>query len=137
MERGRVRSNEQLQDHALLATIETTLAPLLFARKLAHDTVRVWILGCGTGEVAYLVTGVLYAYARQRADPPSIQIFATDSDEGAITTARRGQYPERLASTIPPEWLRYFLHNEQHYQAPEIVRNLITFAQHQLLRDPP
>jgi signal transduction histidine kinase/chemotaxis methyl-accepting protein methylase len=137
MEAYGVGLNTQLQNHTLLATVETTLAPLLFARKLAHDTIRVWVVGCETGEVAYVVASLLHAYAQQRVDPPGIQLFATDNDASAIALARHGQYPEHLAATLAPEWLQYFFYDGQHYQVTTSIRNLITFAQHRLLQDPP
>jgi signal transduction histidine kinase/chemotaxis methyl-accepting protein methylase len=138
MELDQVGSNGRPPDHSLLATLETILAPSLFARKLANDTIRVWIVGCATGEVAYVVASALYAYALRRDNRLAIRVFATDSDAGAIATARLGYYPRQLASSIPPEWLRCFVHDDEHgYRVNKIVRGLITFAQHQLLEDPP
>jgi signal transduction histidine kinase/PAS domain-containing protein len=121
----------------LPVALATTIAPSLIAHKLAGDTLRVWIPGCATGEVAYAITTMLQEKVEQRSDPPSIQIFATDSDARAIATARRGRYPKKLASALSPNWRQYFLQEDQHYHVLMRVRDLITFAQHELLRDPP
>jgi two-component system CheB/CheR fusion protein len=124
-------------DAALLA-LETTVAPALFAHKMAGEALRVWVPGCATGEAAYAVAIVFCAHAEWVDNPPAIQIFATDSDTDAIATARRGRYPTSLAATISPERLRRFFHkDEQHYQIIKKARDLVIFAQHQVLRDPP
>ena len=122
----------------MLGAQETLVAPALLARKLAGETVRVWLPDCGSGELAYGIAATLYAQVQQRSDPPTIQIFATDADANALPIARRGQYPATLEQLLPPGQLaRGFRRDQQHYQVTRAVRELITFAQLDVLRDPP
>jgi PAS domain S-box-containing protein len=121
-----------------VAAIESKIAPALFVGKPASDVVRVWVSGCAGGEIVYAVAGVLYAYAERFKHPSSIQIFATDRDTNAIWIARQGRYPKTLASTVLPSYLmRFFREEQQHYCVTPALRNLITFAEHDLVRDPP
>jgi len=39
---------------------------------------------------------VLAEYSSKLNDPPQIQVFATDLDQGSINVARAGIYSERL-----------------------------------------
>ncbi len=125
-------------DRELLAALETIVLPQLFAGKGPDASVRVWVPGCTTGAAAYAIAILLREYASQLATPPHLQIFATDGDEAAIAIARRGWYPETIENTISPERLRRFFDKEQsHYKLKKSARELIIFATHDLLHDPP
>lgn len=121
----------------ILADLDALVAPALLARKHDGDVARAWVPICGAGETAYAVAGALYAVFQQRAAPPSIQIFATDADDAAITFARQGRYSDTLAATIPLAGLRSFSHPTRYFQIAPPVRALLTFAQHRILYDPP
>jgi len=115
-----------------------SIIPQMFAAKRLDDQVRVWVAGCATGEEAYSVAILLYEYAATLDAPPAIQIFASDIDEDAIATARQGLYPETIAVDVPPERLARFFTSEQgRYRVKKEIRDLVLFAVHNVLRDPP
>ncbi|RZJ81541.1 MAG: chemotaxis protein CheR, partial [Chryseobacterium sp.] len=67
-----------------------------------------------------------------------IQIFATDLDGGAIEHARKGIYFENIASEISPERLeRFFVKQNSCYVVKKELREMIVFAQHNLIKDAP
>ena len=67
-----------------------------------------------------------------------LNIFATDLDEGALTTAREGIYPQAIDSVLTDERLdRYFRREGDQYRVIADVRDLVVFAAHDVLRDPP
>ena len=75
---------------------------------------------------------------RSSTDPPKIQIFATDIDETALAAARAGRYPQTIALDVSPERLRkYFVPDGDFYRVRKEVRELVLFAPHNVLRDPP
>src|SRR5690606_29521289 len=53
-----------------------TAIPTLFEGKASGDSVRVWVVGCATGEEAYSIAIMLHEHAATLEDPPRIQIFA-------------------------------------------------------------
>ncbi len=115
-----------------------SIVPQIFAGKRRDDQVRVWVAGCATGEEAYSIAMLLYEHAAALDDPPSIQIFATDIDEDAIATARQGLYPETIAVDVLPERLaRFFIYEQGRYRVKKEIRDLVLFAVHNVLRDPP
>ena len=72
------------------------------------------------------------------AGAAAIQIFATDIDEQAILTARRGIYPERIAAEVSPERLRrFFVRVTNGYQVNKTLRELCVFAVQNVVKDPP
>jgi two-component system CheB/CheR fusion protein len=114
------------------------IVPTLLADKTANDQLRVWVAGCATGEEAYSVAILLYEAASTLAQPPTIQIFATDIDEEAINQARQGIYPDTIAADVSAERLqRFFVAEQGRYRIKKEIRDLVLFAPHNLLRDPP
>jgi two-component system CheB/CheR fusion protein len=110
----------------------------LFNGKGPNDTIRVWVAACATGDEAYSIAILLSERAREMEAPPVIQIFATDLDDDAIRTAREGTYPSTIEADVSPERLRrYFIKEHQGYKVRRETREMILFAQHDLLRDAP
>jgi two-component system, chemotaxis family, CheB/CheR fusion protein len=112
--------------------------PLLLDDKADGYTVRAWVPACSTGEEAYSLAMLLQEYRIQRGRRFTIQIFATDIDADAIDKARHGIYPEGIANQVSPERLRqFFMREDSHYRVRSELRDCITFATHNLLKDAP
>ena len=72
------------------------------------------------------------------AEPPPVQVFATDLDEAAIATAREGFYSDGDIADIPQERLDRFFHREAAgYRVRRELREMVLFAHHNLIKDPP
>jgi two-component system CheB/CheR fusion protein len=104
----------------------------------ANRPVRIWVPGCASGEECYSIAICLLEFLGDRVADTPIQIFATDIDETALAKARSGRYIENIALDISPERLRrYFTKIDHNYQIMHTIRELCTFAKHDLCRDPP
>lgn len=113
------------------------LQPLL--EHYAEDQeIRFWCAGCSTGEEAYSMAIVLLEALQALEQKKEVKIFATDVDKEAIIRASAGEYPQSIAADIPRELLdKYFVPSDQGYRVVRQLREMIVFAQHNLLRDPP
>lgn len=126
------------RDKEAWAALESSVIPRLFAGKGRDDTVRVWTVGCATGEEAYSIAALLLTYASDLVAPPAIQIFASDLSKPALDFAREGCYPEAIADDVREGQLaRFFTKENNHYRARPELREVILFTQHNLLQDPP
>jgi two-component system, chemotaxis family, CheB/CheR fusion protein len=115
-----------------------TLLPGLFHGKGPADAVRVWVVGCATGEEVYSVAMVLAEHAATLVDGPAIQIFATDIDERGYGWARSGVYTAAAVANIQPERLRkFFVKEAGGYRIAKALRERVLFAGHNVLHDPP
>ena len=125
------------RDQESFAALEANI-PQLFAGKRSEDQVRVWVAGCATGEEAYSIAILLCEHAERLERPPSIQVFASDLDDGAVQAARDGLYPSTIEADVSFERLRRFF-NKDHgrYRVKKNLRERVLFASHNLLRDPP
>ena len=119
-------------------SLEQSIIPKLFENKRAQDAVRVWVAGCATGEEAYSLAMLLSEHVGNSVDTPSVQIFATDIDEWAISKAREGSYTLNDAADVSPERLRrFFIKDGDGYRVCRELREMVLFASHNLIKDPP
>jgi two-component system CheB/CheR fusion protein len=114
------------------------VVPKLFDERRPEDVIRVWSLGCSTGEEAYSMAIQLLEYAATLDAPPQLQVFATDMDAESLNKARDGLYPDTIAADVSTERLeRFFIREGAYYQVRREVRDVVLFATHSVLRDPP
>lgn len=112
--------------------------PKLFEGKGAHDQVRVWVLGCATGEEAYSLAILLREHMADLQGAPQVQIFATDLDGRALSMARTGRYPDTIAGQMSAERLaRWFNKEGATYVVASELRDMCIFSQHNVIKDAP
>jgi two-component system CheB/CheR fusion protein len=118
--------------------LEKELIPKIIAGKDPDDSIRVWIVGCATGEEAYSIAMILSDQTLGMMGSPSVQIFATDIDAQAINFAREGLYTLNDAADVPPDKLRKFFTKEgESYRIRREIREMILFANHNVIKEPP
>lgn len=108
--------------------------------KSNQDPIRIWVAGCSTGEEAYSLAIILMEYldALTVKQLPKVQIFATDLDATAIEHARTGFYFSNIEAEVSAERLgRFFVKKNNGYQVKKEIREMIVFAQHNLIKDAP
>jgi two-component system CheB/CheR fusion protein len=126
------------RDPKTFAHIEKRVIPKLFEGKRANDSVRVWSVGCATGEEAYSLAILLLEQASRCDHPPKLEVFASDAHENSLQTAREGRYTDAIAGCVSRKRLRQFFSEENGaYRVNRIVREIVVFANHNLLKDPP
>ncbi len=102
------------------------------------DTLRVWVLGCSTGQEAYSIGMAYSEFAEDVAHAPKLQIFATDLNDALLDKARAGLYAQTLAADLSPERLRrFFVEEEGGYRVIKPLRQMVVFARQNLISDPP
>ncbi|HZK84177.1 MAG TPA: chemotaxis protein CheB [Desulfosporosinus sp.] len=111
---------------------------MLQAKPTSH--LRAWVAGCSTGEEAYSLA-ILFNEAKDQvpqAQYATLQIFATDMNPTAITKARNGVYPTDITADVSTGRLsRFFIKVGDGYQIFKLIREMIIFAPHNLVMDPP
>lgn len=100
--------------------------------------IRIWSAGISSGEEVYSIA-ILFFEAFERARRwPNLKIFATDVNPQAIELASTGHYPESIAAEVSPERLqRFFSKSGNEYIVKPELRQVVVFAKHNLLADPP
>ncbi len=125
------------RDPAVWEKLETELLPEL-VRSTEFKELRLWVAGCSTGEEAYTLAMVVRKVMDDIGITRDVKIFATDIDKEATLYAAAGSYPESIAADVPAHYLsRYFFRKDEHFQISRSIREMVVFAQHNLIKDPP
>jgi two-component system, chemotaxis family, CheB/CheR fusion protein len=126
------------RDPDVYRALSEQVLPLLLQDSRSDEPLRLWVPGCATGEEVYSIAICLLEQAAGLQRNPSLQIFATDLSERALTKAREGTYLVNIARDVSPERLRrFFTKVGDHYQIGKAIREMCVFARHDLTRDPP
>ncbi len=126
------------RDPEVFERLEKVVVPRLFENKTPQDTVRVWSVGCATGEETYSLAILLAEHAARLGAPPSIQIFGSDLHSRSLEKAREGFYPGDIEADISAERLKRFFSKENGgFRIRKEIRDMVVFAPHNLLGDPP
>lgn len=126
------------RDKRAFELLAQDVIPAILESKKAEDQVRIWVAGCATGEEAYSLAMLFAEKTLGVIDAPKVQIFATDIDETAIAIAREGYYTINDAADVSPEQLRRFFNKEgDGFRIRREIREMILFASHNFLKDPP
>lgn len=131
---------EFFRDSEVWDFLAESALPRLMSLRQSGEKLRAWVAGCSTGEEAYTLA-MVFLEARDQAPESqqlSLQIFASDLSPEAIATARRGRYPRTIEKTISSERLvRFFTRHDDHYRVHSSIRDMVLFAQHDVILDPP
>ncbi len=126
------------RDPEVFDTLKTTILPKLFTRRSRTEPLRIWVLGCSTGEEAYSIAITFAEYAQAKNSKFPVQIFATDLNGTLIEKARSGIYPKSIAQDVSPTRLRrFFVEMDGGYRIAKTIRDTCVFARHNVLTDPP
>ena len=108
---------------------------LLRARADGAPSIRIWSVGCATGEEAYSLA-LLAAEAFGAEDTP-VRVLGTDISQRALAAARAGVYRGRALRALGTD-LRagYFREEDGRLAVGERIRASVTFLRHNLARDP-
>lgn len=102
------------------------------------EPVRVWVLGCSTGQEAYSVAMAFAEVAIASPSPRRLQLFATDLAEPMLGKARGGFFPSSAVQNVSPERLqRFFVAENGGYRIVKALREQVIFARQNFLSDPP
>jgi two-component system, chemotaxis family, CheB/CheR fusion protein len=126
------------RDEDAFAQLTKHVLPQIIAGKRPHDELRVWVAGCATGEEAYSIAILLHEQLQALGRPISVKVFATDVHRASLEVAGAGFYKdESLADVSPARLQRYFIKKGDGFQVSQDLRQMIVFAQHNLIKDAP
>ncbi len=124
------------RDFESFKILKKDVFPQILSRE--EKSIRIWVAACSTGEEAYSIAILLKDYLEEHNIEKEIQIFASDIDTRALEVARIGKYSENIVVDVPKDLLnRYFVKKDSSYFVHKEIRDMIVFAEHSILRDPP
>jgi two-component system CheB/CheR fusion protein len=126
------------RDPEAFEILRNEIIPRLFAGRDPEDPVRIWHACCATGEEAYSVAMLIHEHLEKENRQSKMQIFATDIDEAAVAQARAGLYSDDIGPEMGEERLKHFFTRcDARWQVAKRLREMIVFAHHSIIKDPP
>jgi two-component system CheB/CheR fusion protein len=118
--------------------VKARVFPRLTADRSHHEPLRIWTVGCSSGEEAYSLAIAFAEFASDTGRTLPVQIFATDLNGAGVERARAGLYPKTIAADVSPERLRrFFVEVDGSYRVAKAIRDVCVFARHNAIADPP
>jgi two-component system CheB/CheR fusion protein len=118
--------------------LRTDVLPRLIVPGRGRDQLRVWSVGCATGEEPYSLAILLCEQLGAAEFARRVKIYATDLDEAALNTARHASYLPRDVETVPEHLLgKYFERSNNHHMVSRELRKAVIFGRHNIVHDAP
>ena len=115
--------------HEILSSLLKTLKP--------GHSFRVWSAGCASGEEPFSIAILLAEYFGPRIHEYDLKIYATDIDDDALNTARRGEYSPDALRRVRPEWRQKYFQGKGFMRVTREIRKLVIFGRSNLAQDAP
>jgi two-component system CheB/CheR fusion protein len=126
------------RDPEAFEVLKEKIFPRIVWRRAPDDPVRIWVVGCSTGEEAYSIAIAFTEFAGERSGHLPVQIFATDINQKGVDRARAGLYSKNIAEDVSPERLRrFFTEADGGYRVSKPLRDMCVFARQNITADPP
>jgi two-component system CheB/CheR fusion protein len=126
------------RDRQAFDLLAEQIVPDLVRRQPFDQSLRIWIAGCSTGEETYSLAMLFREAISVAKSNVKLQVFASDIDPDAVTSAREGFYPEAIEAEVSPERLARFFSREEHgYRVLPELRADVVFTVQDVLADPP
>jgi chemotaxis methyl-accepting protein methylase len=118
--------------------LKAEVFPALTANRSRERPVRIWTLGCSSGEEAYSLAMALTEYLEDADLPLALQVIATDVNTAGIERARRGVYARSAVEHIgETRRTSFFRPVDGGYRISQAIRDTCEFTQHDVLTDAP
>lgn len=126
------------RDQEAFEVLKEKVIPEIIENKLQVDTLKVWVVGCATGEEAYSIAILIVETLTELKKNLEVKIFASDIDKSALLHASKGVYPESIIKDVSKERLdKFFIKQGDNYKVRENIRKMLIFADHDIVKQPP
>lgn len=132
-----INVTEFFRDPPAWEILRHEILPNLLKRIKPGHSFRAWSAGCASGEEPYSIAILLAEHFGPRIQDYDIKIYATDIDEDALNTARRGEYSLEAVRSVRPEWREKYFHGKGLLRVNREIRRLVIFGRSNLGHDAP
>lgn len=126
------------RDPKVFQLLREEIIPRMLAAKAPGDIVRIWVVGCSTGEEAYSLAILALDLISSMGINLKLQIFASDADPDAVAVAREGYYSTDAIEHVPREFVKsFFVQHDMGYAVTPQLRASVIFTEQNVITDPP
>lgn len=123
------------RDQANFALLTGPVLDTLRESRTATKRLRIWSAACSTGQEPYSLA-IAITENPEKWRGWTVQIMATDVSTAALAQARAGKYSQfEIQRGLPVmQMVRHFEQQGEDWIAKESIRNMVTFAEHNMLQ---
>lgn len=126
------------RDEEAWSVLEREVISQIVASKKERDVIKIWDVGCSTGEETYSLAMLFYEEIERQKKNMDLKIFATDISLNHIEIASKGEYGVAITHDISTDRLtRFFQKTKRGYKVKEFLRSMVIFSKHNIIKDPP
>ncbi len=126
------------RDQEAFSFIKSNVLPDILESLTPGEELKIWVAGCATGEEAYSIAILIAEQLTGRLADTIVKIFATDIDSAALVYAGKAVYNKSISKNVSAGRLeKYFLKEGDNYRVKPVIRKMLIFAQHDLVKNPP
>lgn len=126
------------RDKGAFEFIQKEVLPGILQKLTPGEELKLWVAGCATGEEVYSLAILIAELLKDDTEDRVVKIFATDIDSAALLHAGKGLYSAKISNDVSPERLeKYFIKEGDGYRVNPVIRKMVIFAQHDLVKNPP
>jgi two-component system, chemotaxis family, CheB/CheR fusion protein len=117
--------------------LRSQILPPILGQMKPGDSFRAWSAGCASGEEPYSLAILIADYFGSRIHEFDIKIYATDIDEDALNTARRGEYGADRLRRVSQNWKQRYFSGHSVLRIGREIRRMLIFGRNNLQFDAP
>ncbi len=127
------------RDKEAFEILQRRVIPGLVEKIEPDRPLRVWDVGCASGEEAYSLAILLHEALAEYDDGRSAKIFATDLNAEAIDFACKGIFPESIVGELSAQRIERCFDRVMggRFRVKPEIRKMVVFARHNALVEPP
>ena len=129
---------EFFRDSEAFDRLRSDVLPKLLDAIKDEREFRCWVACCATGEEAYSLSILIHECMTSVGQNFNVRIFATDAHRASLDIASAGIYSEEQIKSVSQERReRYFVRKGEKFQVVPLLRKMVVFAPHDVLKDAP
>lgn len=126
------------RDKDAFECLENEILPDIIKNVDFNGELKIWVAGCATGEEAYSIAILIAEQLTGNLANTIVKIFATDIDSAALIHAGKAVYSKSIENNVSANRLeKYFVKEGDNYRVKPVIRKMLIFAQHDLVKNPP
>lgn len=126
------------RDPSAWKSLTEQIAAKWFQPDAPKTPIKVWSVGCSTGEEPYSLAMMIDSARQAAGSDREFRVYATDANDAAIATAKRGVYPSSVLADVPHEMAdRYLQSKGDSVSVAPVLRQRTLFARHDVARNAP
>lgn len=126
--------SEFFREPFAFAIMENRVFPDLFSRSKETDGLRMWSVGCSTGQEAYSILMLASEVSRLFKTSKSQHLYATDISQKALEQARVGIYSRQEVRKVPLGFMdTYFEQERNAFLIVSDIKQRVSFLHYNIL----